>query len=104
MPSLIEQVDGVARDVFAAVAGNIRMQRYDVTGASATGASATGASATGAAGMGSLAIGAAAIGALAIGSLFIRKMRVAEARFDRLHIGTLSVDRVVSARKHRRHR
>lgn len=97
MPNLIEEIDGVARDVFAAVAGNIRIQRHEATGARATGASATGA-----VGIGSLAIGAAAIGALALGSLFIGKMRVKEARFDRLHIGTLSVDRVVSARKRRR--
>ena len=104
MPNLLEEVDGVARDVFAAIAGNIRMQRYDATGASATGASATGASAIGSAGIGSLAIGAAAIGALAIGSLFIKKMWVKEARFDRLHIGTLSIDRVVPSRKRLRRR
>jgi hypothetical protein len=97
MPSLIEQVDGITRDVFAAIAGNIRMQRYDATGVSATGASATGVAGTGA-----LAAGVAAIGALAIGALVIGRLRVVEARFDRLHIGTLSVDRVVSGRKRRR--
>ena len=58
------------------------------------GAGAVGAGAVGTLGLGSLAIGAMAIGALAIGALAIGRLSVKRGRFERLHIGELTVDRL----------
>jgi len=55
----------------------------------ALGAGAVGAGAVGTLGLGSLMVGAMAIGALAIGRLSVKR-----GRFERLHIGELTVDRL----------
>jgi hypothetical protein len=51
--------------------------------------------ALGAVALGAFAIGAAAIGALAIGSLAVGRLRLGQGSVHKLHIGELTVDRLL---------
>ena len=56
---------------------------------------ATGAVAAGAFAVGAVAFGAVAVGAFAVGKLGVGKLRMKLGRFERLHVGELTVDRLV---------